>query len=249
MPTTKVILENVFGMLGIIFWSFQLLPQAIDNYRAKSTEGLSYSMFVIWTLCAVGFGSYSVVQDLSIPIIIQPQVFGALTILCYLQCLYYGKRTRWSLRETIIGGIVIYLAMGGLQVGLIYATRAGLDNHVKGTIEAAGIIPIILLALGFFPQYFDIYRDRAVVGISMWFIAADAAGAIFSIISLAFREEIDVLAVINYVVVFICDFIVVGFYVYYNKMNPTLARTHDVSSKEQGRDLEKDAVQANTQSN
>ncbi|KAG0211988.1 hypothetical protein BGX33_003947 [Mortierella sp. NVP41] len=228
MPSTRSILENVFGMLGIIFWSFQLLPQAIDNYRAKSTEGLSYSMFFIWTLCALGFGSYGVVEELSIPLIVQPQIFGALSTLCYLQCLYYGKRTRWSLRRTVLVGVVFYVAMVGIQVGAVYATRAGIDRNVKGTVEAAGIIPIVLLVLGFVPQYIDIYRDRSVVGVSMAFIAADAAGAIFSIISLIFRSEFDLLATLNYVAVLICDLIVVAFYVYYNKMNPSLARVREV---------------------
>ncbi|KAG0336244.1 hypothetical protein BG004_008135 [Podila humilis] len=226
MPSTKVVLENVFGMLGIIFWSFQLLPQAIDNYKRKSTEGLSYTMFMLWSLCAVGFGAYSVVQDLSIPIIIQPQVFGFLSTLCYLQCLYYGQRTRWPLTKTVVGGVLMYIAMVVLEVGAIYATRAGLDHDVKGTIEAAGIIPIVLLGLGFVPQYIDIYRDRAVVGVSMAFIAADAAGAVFSLISLAFRDEFDMLAGMNYVVVLVCDMVVVGLFVYYNKLNPDLARAH-----------------------
>ncbi|KAF9374955.1 hypothetical protein CPC16_000991 [Podila verticillata] len=224
MPTTKVILENIFGMLGIVFWSFQLLPQVVDNYKRKSTEGLSYSMFALWSLCAIGFGAYSVVQELSIPIIIQPQVFGFLSTLCYLQCLYYGQRTRWSIRKTVVGGILMYIGMAGLEVAAIYGTRAGLDHQVKGTIEAAGIIPIVLLGVGFVPQYIDIYRDRAVIGVSMAFIAADGSGAVFSLISLAFRNEFDLLAGMNYVVVLICDLIVVAFFVYYNKMNPQLAR-------------------------
>ncbi|KAG0022296.1 hypothetical protein BGZ82_011063 [Podila clonocystis] len=223
MPTTKVILENIFGMLGIVFWSFQLLPQVIDNYKRKSTEGLSYSMFAMWSLCAIGFGAYSVVQELSIPIIIQPQVFGFLSTLCYLQCLYYGQRTRWSLKKTVVGGILMYIGMVAIEVAVIYGTRAGLDHQVRGTIEAAGIIPIVLLGLGFFPQYYGIYRDRAVIGVSMAFIAADGSGAVFSLISLAFRDEFDLLAGMNYVVVLICDLIVVAFFVYYNKMNPQLA--------------------------
>ncbi|KAF9130218.1 hypothetical protein BGW39_003312 [Mortierella sp. 14UC] len=184
MPTTRSVLENVFGMLGIIFWSFQLLPQAIDNYRAKSTEGLSYSMFFIWTLCALGFGSYGVVEELSIPLIVQPQIFGFLSM-------------------------------------------AGISNNTPGTVEAAGIIPILLLVLGFIPQYIDIYRDRSVVGVSMAFIAADAAGALFSIISLIFRSEFDILATCNYIAVLVCDLVVVVFYVYFNKMHPEMARCRD----------------------
>ncbi|KAF9947106.1 hypothetical protein BGZ72_010855 [Mortierella alpina] len=222
MPSTRAILENVFGMLGIVFWSFQLLPQVIDNYKAKSTEGLSHSMFFIWTLAALGFGSYSIVEGLSIPIIVQPQIFGALSALCYCQCLYYGLR--WSLRRTVVASSVMFVAMAGIQVAAVYGTRAGKDHEVKGTVEAAGILPILLLALGFMPQYMDIYKDRSVVGVSMAFIAADALGAVFSLVSLAFRTEFDLLATLNYVVVLVCDLLVVALFVYYNKLNPSMAR-------------------------
>ncbi|KAG0368944.1 PQ loop repeat-domain-containing protein [Gamsiella multidivaricata] len=231
MASTQSILENVFGMLGIIFWSFQLLPQVIDNHKAKSTEGLSYSMFFIWVLCALGFGSYGIVENLSIPIIVQPQIFGSLSALCYLQCLHYGKQTRWSLRKTAVAGVLMFVVMAGIQVAAVYATRAGKDHQVKGTTEAAGIVPIILLAMGFVPQYIDIYRDRSVVGVSMAFIAADAGGAVFSIISLCFRETLDLLATLNYVVVLICDLIIVGLYVHYNKLNPSLARVRDTTDR------------------
>ncbi|KAK5814293.1 hypothetical protein F5H01DRAFT_22712 [Linnemannia elongata] len=238
MASTRSILENVFGMLGVIFWSFQLLPQAIDNYRAKSTAGLSYSMFFIWTLCALGFGSYGVVEELSIPLIIQPQIFGVLSTVCYLQCLYYGERTRgwWGPERGLkrigwaaVGGLV---AMVGVQVGAVYATRAGIEHDVKGTVEAAGIIPILLLVLGFIPQYIDIYRDRSVVGVSMAFITADAAGAMFSIVSLIFRTEFDLLATLNYCAVLVCDLIVVAFWVYFNKMHPELARVKEIGEKD-----------------
>ncbi|KAF9578163.1 hypothetical protein BGW38_006185, partial [Lunasporangiospora selenospora] len=87
-----------------------------------------------------------------------------------------------------------------------------------GTVEAAGILPVILLGLGFVPQYRDILRDRY-VQVSMPFIAADAAGSVFSLVSLALRESgLDLLAFMNYVIVLLCDLIVVGFFIYFNRM-------------------------------
>lgn len=72
----------------------------------------------------------------------------------------------------------------------------------------------------------------------MAFIAADGSGAVFSLISLAFRAEFDLLAGMNYVVVLICDLIVVGFFVYYNKMNPQLARATPEGKKIENTDVE-----------
>ncbi|KAF9933986.1 hypothetical protein FBU30_003704 [Linnemannia zychae] len=131
--------------------------------------------------------------------------------------------------------------MAAIQVGAIYATRSGIDRNVPGAVEAAGIIPIVLLVLGFVPQYIDIYRDRSVVGVSMVFIAADASGAVFSIISLIFRTEFDLLATLNYCAVLVCDFIIVFFYVYYNKMNPSMAR---VRGAPKARDLENGEIES-----
>ncbi|KAK3836789.1 MAG: PQ loop repeat-domain-containing protein [Linnemannia gamsii] len=256
MPTTRVILENVFGMLGIFFWSFQLLPQVIDNYRAKSTQGLSSSMFILWTLAALGFGSYGIIEGLSIPIIVQPHIFGFFSTICFLQCFYYGQGpaagTKGSstgseneleeegasstkdekavrernvpLRTILVVATVLFLVLGGVEVGAYFGTIAGKDQNVPGTIEAAGIIPVVLLTVGFFPQYVDILRHRSVVGVSMVFIAGDASGSVFSIISLALRDKFDLLAAMNYILVLVCDLVVVGFYVYYNRMHPALAR-------------------------
>ncbi|KAI8595878.1 PQ loop repeat-domain-containing protein [Dissophora ornata] len=129
MPTTKVILENVFGMLGIIFWSFQLLPQVFDNYKAKTTKGLSASMFLLWTLAAIGFGSYSIVEELSIPIIIQPHVFGFFSTICYLQCIYYSQKERWSRQKILLAGLVVFLILAGIEAGAIYGTRVKRARH------------------------------------------------------------------------------------------------------------------------
>ncbi|KAF9434729.1 hypothetical protein BGZ76_007544 [Entomortierella beljakovae] len=128
--------------------------------------------------------------------------------------------------------------MGGIEVGAIFATRAGKDHNVRGTVDAAGILPVVLLGLGFFPQYIGILRLRSVVGVSMMFITADAAGSVFSIISLVFRDKFDILATMNYAMVFICDLIVVAFYVYYNKLHPELAKVPPKDIQEMDNDNE-----------
>lgn len=144
MPTTRKVLENVFGLLGIFFWSFQLLPQVIDNYRSKTTKGLSSSMFILWTLAALGFGSYAIIEGLSVPIIVQPHVFGFFSTICYLQCFYYGQgpgvkdregprregegrevevgRRNMSLRVILGAGMILFLVLGGLEAGAYFAT-------------------------------------------------------------------------------------------------------------------------------
>ena len=51
------------------------------------------------------------------------------------------------------------------------------------------------------PQYWEIYKRKEVIGLSMTFMAVDISGGVFSILSLAFKEEFDVFASITYAVV------------------------------------------------
>ena len=51
------------------------------------------------------------------------------------------------------------------------------------------------------PQYWEIYRRKEVVGISMTFMAVDIGGGVFSILSLAFKDKFDAIASITYIVV------------------------------------------------
>ena len=51
------------------------------------------------------------------------------------------------------------------------------------------------------PQYWEIYKRKEVIGLSMLFMATDISGGVFSILSLAFKEHFDVFASIVYAVV------------------------------------------------
>ena len=47
------------------------------------------------------------------------------------------------------------------------------------------------------PQYWEIYRLKQVVGISLIFMAVDIAGGLFSLLSLIFREDFDIAACVS----------------------------------------------------
>ena len=50
----------------------------------------------------------------------------------------------------------------------------------------------------FRPQYYEIYKFGEVKGISMFFMAVDILGGVFSLLSLVFKEDFDVLAGVAY---------------------------------------------------
>jgi hypothetical protein len=48
------------------------------------------------------------------------------------------------------------------------------------------------------PQFYEIYKHGAVLGISLTFMTVDCLGGVFSILSLVFKHQFDVLATVSY---------------------------------------------------
>ncbi|KAI8832531.1 hypothetical protein BC829DRAFT_437458 [Chytridium lagenaria] len=65
-PSTRYILEQVFSNLGLLFWSFQLLPQ---NHRTRSTGTLSPLMMLLWTLWTPIFAAGAIRSGLAVALI------------------------------------------------------------------------------------------------------------------------------------------------------------------------------------
>jgi hypothetical protein len=55
------------------------------------------------------------------------------------------------------------------------------------------------------PQFYEIYKHGAVLGISLTFMAVDLLGGIFSILSLIFKKKVDVPAAVAYSLVVVRD--------------------------------------------
>lgn len=85
----------------------QLLPQVWKSWREKSTEGLSpylgltcitFTIFIdthnilrfLWGVSGAFFGVYAIVQDLNVPLIIQPQVLSFLSLVSWIQVSSYS---------------------------------------------------------------------------------------------------------------------------------------------------------------
>ena len=48
------------------------------------------------------------------------------------------------------------------------------------------------------PQYYEIYKHKEVIGISLLFMTIDALGGVFNDLSLAFKGDFDVIAGVTY---------------------------------------------------
>ncbi|KAG8812690.1 NAD-dependent histone deacetylase sir2 [Serendipita sp. 399] len=192
------------GLLkGTVLWTGQIIPQIWKSYREKTTVGLSPWLMLIWSVSAIFLGIYAIVQNINIPIIVQPQAFGMLAALSWVQCLYYDPKRPRSLCVAIF--IVYSVLFASLEVAGVYATRAAVKAGDSKLLRFSGVFSGVLISVALIPQFIEIYRLREVRGISLLFLAVDISGGVFSMLSLGFKKHMDWVAAITYLGVIILD--------------------------------------------
>ncbi|PPR03200.1 hypothetical protein CVT26_008048 [Gymnopilus dilepis] len=224
MTYHNAVAEQVFGTIGTICWTIQLVPQVWKSYRSKDTTGLSHWLVLIWAIASIFLGVYVVVQKLNIPLMVQPQSFGFLAFICWGQCQYYGAKR--SLKMTIFLTVTGMIMSGILEFVLVLAVQAAHGRPRERATQFFGIFASILVAAGLFPQYWEIYKHREVIGLSMIFMAVDFMGGVFSVLSLVFKEDFDVIAAITYASVIVLDGIVILAALILNPMARRRRRRH-----------------------
>ena len=88
--------------------------------------------------------------------------------------------------------------MGGIEVAMIFALKAGTKTHVTWPATFMAVLAAVLLAAGVLRHYWDIYIHRTVRGISFIFVGIDAAGDLFSLVSVLYQAKLDVLGIAIY---------------------------------------------------
>ncbi|KAK0622827.1 PQ loop repeat-domain-containing protein [Immersiella caudata] len=188
---------NVLGTLGAVCWSIQLIPQIIVNYRRHHATGLQPSMMMLWAWAGVPLGVFNIVSEFNIALRIQPQLLTFLSLITWIQCYYYQKK--WSPLKSLLVLTPIALVMSAIQAALIISLRLAKSRHnTTWPMTLMAVLSAVLLAAGVLRHYFDIYKHRTVRGISFLFVGIDAAGDVFSLASLFFQKELDVLGCVIY---------------------------------------------------
>ncbi|KAF2005930.1 hypothetical protein P154DRAFT_423381 [Amniculicola lignicola CBS 123094] len=197
---------NVLGTLGAICWSIQLIPQIVINYRRHNAIGLQPTMMMLWAWAGVPLGVYNIVEDFNIALRIQPQILTVLSLATWIQCYYYERvclhcleaLKNWTVLRALAVVVPIACIMGGIEAGLVVALRIAKDHHLQWPMTLMAVLSAVLLAAGVLRHYWDIYVHRTVRGISFLFVGIDAAGDVFSLVSVLFQPTMDVLGLIIY---------------------------------------------------
>ncbi|BGP25596.1 cystinosin/ERS1p repeat protein [Rhodotorula toruloides] len=197
MVAPNTALENVFGTLGAVCWSLQLVPQIWKSWRKKDTAGLSTGMMLIWFKSGVWLGAYCYTSGLSVPLVVQPQAFCLFSAIAWAQCLVYDKK--WKAWKATSVAVFICALAAGIETALIFGTKALQDRGNNKMNQALGIIAAVFIIAGLLPQYWEVYKYRAVIGISLVFLLVDLLGGVFSFLSLIWTPPpFDVLACVSY---------------------------------------------------
>ncbi|KAI2602042.1 hypothetical protein GGR54DRAFT_555825 [Hypoxylon sp. NC1633] len=203
---------NVLGTLGAVCWSVQLIPQIAINYLRHHATGLQPSMMMLWAWAGVPLGVYNIVSDFNIALRIQPQILTVLSLVTWIQCCYYQRS--WTVARSLVAVIPIAVLMAGIQAGLIVGLRILKARGIEWPMTLMAVLSAVLLAAGVLRHYWDIWVHRTVRGISFIFVAIDAAGDVFSLVSILFQPTLDFLGIAIYATEFTlwCGIFICGAY-------------------------------------
>ncbi|TGO09190.1 hypothetical protein BTUL_0176g00260 [Botrytis tulipae] len=192
---------NVLGTLGAICWSIQLIPQIIINYNRHHTIGLQRSMMLLWACAGVPLGAFNIASGFNVALLVQPQILTVLSLVTWGQCLYYSEG--WSLKKcvSVTGGLG--MVFGGIEVAFVAGLKAVQRQDLEWPVIFMGVLSAVLLSAGVLRHYYDIYVHRTVRGISFIFVGIDAAGDVFSLVSVFFQPHLDILGIVIYASEFI----------------------------------------------
>ncbi|KAI9638633.1 PQ loop repeat-domain-containing protein [Dioszegia hungarica] len=187
---------TTLAVAGAVCWSIQLIPQIIVNYRRHHARGLHASMMFLWAIAGVPLGVYNISHNLHPALQVQAQILTALSLVTWAQCMYYNAK--WSILKVASMACGIGSILAGIEVGLVYALRLAIAQHLEWPSILVAAISAALLASGVLRHYWDIYQTRTVRGISFLFVGIDALGDLTSLLSLLFRVPFDTLGAVIY---------------------------------------------------
>ncbi|KAJ5948885.1 hypothetical protein N7454_002192, partial [Penicillium verhagenii] len=196
--------SNVLGTIGTVLWCIQLIPQIWFNWRRKKTDGFPAAMMFLWASCSVPMGAYLILQDVNIPLQIQPQIFGFFSLVSWCQVLHYNNNFS-ALKASLIC-LSCATLFGGIEALLILTLRIPYSKGITWPDIVVGVVATILLSGGLLPPYFELWkRDGRVIGFNWVFLSIDTLGGLFSLFALAAQGSFDILGGIMYIIVVVLE--------------------------------------------
>ncbi|KAJ9090441.1 hypothetical protein DSO57_1002747 [Entomophthora muscae] len=213
----RFLLRELLAIVALVLWSVQLLPQVYKNHKSKSTTGLSAWAFILWALANVLVASNSYVNQVVLPIFLQPQVFCILSLVCLTQCFLYPdkvpSRSPWEGGLLLVALVVLCASLGSLWT--YFVLTSNWRNQLWFSLLVGSIGPAIT-SIGFVPQIHNIILLKSTDGISLLFICLDIGGGVAALISLALHDKFELTVALMYMAVLTMELILIVLHIYYS---------------------------------
>jgi len=140
--------------------------------------------------------AYNISSDFNLALQMQPQILTVLSLLRWGQCFYCADK--WRITKVLSLLVGIGALFGGVKTALIFASKEVVKQERPWPVMFMGVLSTVLLSAGVLRHYWDIRVHRKVWGISFIFVGIDAAGDVFSLVSVFFQLKLDVLGIVIY---------------------------------------------------
>lgn len=98
---TKRNVSEIAGSISIACWVVVFVPQIYENFRRKSSEGLSLLFIVLWLIGDIFNVAGAIMQHLLPTMIILAAYYTIADIILWFQCIWYNKKDKSDKRASL----------------------------------------------------------------------------------------------------------------------------------------------------
>lgn len=204
----RSIISGVTGCVSIACWIIVFTPQLYENWRRKSSDGLSMAFVVIWLLGDIFNVIGAILQKVLPTMIILAVYYTLADIVLFFQCIVYGKGKAVGSDEEaarnedtpLLGGqktkqnttknvmIVSLVILGGI-IGYLFSDKQkgsdpGEPQPISTWGQINGWVCAVLYLASRIPQIKLNYDRKSTDGIALLFFLFAAIGNLTYVISI-----------------------------------------------------------------
>jgi len=156
-----------------------LVPQIVLNARKKSTEGLSFGLVGIWHVASILSAAFYVTQPESQMAACSMACFSLASAIIEGQMVAYGPLLEGTTRRrqvsVLVGVSVVATIASFCSSGAVAWLILRLSTDAKFLL--GDVLPGVLLALGFIPQFYEFISNWSIEGYSFGVTVFDVVGS------------------------------------------------------------------------
>lgn len=189
----------IFGWISFAMYIVLLMPQIALHYKNKTTFGFSKFAVTCWHLGSLTYIAYAIFDEQPPHVYLIWMWYMLSSMTCVCQWFYYDAN--WLLQHQKVFSILAMFGATAVSGWLLVELMEYGDRHGFGWIASAlgTVFTSVLLALGFVPQLWLIYRLKSSEGISLIFSCLDILGSVAAALSILVGSKPNLMLVIPHI--------------------------------------------------